>query len=193
MPRGSCHSQLHQLHNPDLQRPLLLGHEATGVVTAKGSEVSHVREGDRVMVTWVPREITVGRPRRAAHAPQLSRPRARGAQHLHLGRARPRARADGAAAGERRVDGGHGDHRLRHRDRGRRRARFGEGAAGRHGCGVWRRRRRDQRARGRADRAGRPDHRRRPERREAGVREGVRCDGRRERLAGSIRWRPSTT
>ena len=59
---GICHSQLHQLHDPDLPRPLLLGHEATGVVTAKGSDVSHVREGDRVMVTWVPRDITVEDP-----------------------------------------------------------------------------------------------------------------------------------
>jgi len=55
---GICHSQLHQIHNPNLPRPLLLGHEATGIVTAKGSEVTHVREGDRVMVTWVPRDIT---------------------------------------------------------------------------------------------------------------------------------------
>ena len=59
---GICHSQLHQMHNPDLPRPLLLGHEATGVVTAAGSAVSHVREGDRVMVTWVPRDITAEDP-----------------------------------------------------------------------------------------------------------------------------------
>lgn len=59
---GICHSQLHQLHNPDLARPLLLGHEATGVVAATGSAVTHVREGDRVMVTWVPRDITVEYP-----------------------------------------------------------------------------------------------------------------------------------
>jgi len=59
---GICHSQLHQLHNPDLARPLLLGHEATGVITAAGSAVTHVREGDRVIVTWVPRAITVEDP-----------------------------------------------------------------------------------------------------------------------------------
>jgi Zn-dependent alcohol dehydrogenase len=59
---GICHSQLHQMHNPDLPRPLLLGHEATGVVAATGSAVTHVREGDRVMVTWVPRDITVEYP-----------------------------------------------------------------------------------------------------------------------------------
>ncbi len=52
---GICHSQLHQMHNPALVRPLLLGHESTGVVVGKGRNVSHVKEGDRVMVTWVPR------------------------------------------------------------------------------------------------------------------------------------------
>ena len=52
---GVCHSQLHQMHNPNLVRPLLLGHEATGVVIGKGRNVTHVKEGDHVMVTWVPR------------------------------------------------------------------------------------------------------------------------------------------
>jgi Zn-dependent alcohol dehydrogenase len=51
---GICHSQLHQIHNPRAT-PVVLGHESTGVVIAKGSEVNHVREGDQVMVTWVPR------------------------------------------------------------------------------------------------------------------------------------------
>src|ERR1043166_6069089 len=27
---GVCHSQLHQIHNPALPRPLVLGHESTG-------------------------------------------------------------------------------------------------------------------------------------------------------------------
>ena len=53
---GICHSQLHQMHNPALVRPLLLGHESTGVVVSKGRNVSHVKEGDRVMITWVPRD-----------------------------------------------------------------------------------------------------------------------------------------
>lgn len=55
---GICHSQLHQIHNPAQARPALLGHEATGVVIAAGRDVTHVKEGDRVMVTWVPRDIT---------------------------------------------------------------------------------------------------------------------------------------
>src|SRR5690606_24042648 len=52
---GICHSQLHQMHNPNLVRPLLLGHESAGVVGGKGKNVTHVAEGDHVMVTWEPR------------------------------------------------------------------------------------------------------------------------------------------
>jgi Zn-dependent alcohol dehydrogenase len=55
---GICHSQLHQLHNPEQATPALLGHEATGVVVATGRQVTHVKDGDRVMVTWVPRDVT---------------------------------------------------------------------------------------------------------------------------------------
>ncbi|MBM4205234.1 MAG: zinc-binding dehydrogenase [Gammaproteobacteria bacterium] len=51
---GICHSQLHQMHRPRAN-PVILGHESTGVVVKKGSLVNHVREGDTVMVTWVPR------------------------------------------------------------------------------------------------------------------------------------------
>ena len=53
---GVCHSQLHQMHNPALPRPLVLGHESTGVIMARGREVTHVNEGDRVMLTWVQRD-----------------------------------------------------------------------------------------------------------------------------------------
>lgn len=51
---GVCHSQLHQMHRPRTN-PVILGHESTGVVLATGSDVSHVGEGDTVLVTWVPR------------------------------------------------------------------------------------------------------------------------------------------
>jgi len=57
---GVCHSQLHQLHNPAQPRPALLGHESTGVVEAVGANVTHVKEGDHVMVTWVPRSPEPG-------------------------------------------------------------------------------------------------------------------------------------
>ena len=59
---GVCHSQLHQMHNPALGRPLLLGHEGTGIVIDTGSQVSHVKEGDKCIVTWVPRIPVRGRP-----------------------------------------------------------------------------------------------------------------------------------
>jgi len=51
---GVCHSQLHEMHTPRKQ-PAILGHESTGIVLKTGSDVSHVAEGDTVMVTWVPR------------------------------------------------------------------------------------------------------------------------------------------
>ena len=51
---GVCHSQLHQMHRPR-ESPVILGHEATGVVLKAGSAVTHVKEGDTVLVTWVPR------------------------------------------------------------------------------------------------------------------------------------------
>jgi Zn-dependent alcohol dehydrogenase len=57
---GVCHSQLHQMHNHSLGRPLLLGHEGTGVVTRIGSNVTHLKEGDQCIVTWVPRTPSRG-------------------------------------------------------------------------------------------------------------------------------------
>ncbi|MCP5152506.1 MAG: zinc-binding dehydrogenase [Chromatiales bacterium] len=59
---GVCHSQLHQMHNPALGRPLLLGHEGTGIVVDVGSAVTHVKEGDKCIVTWVSRVPYRGRP-----------------------------------------------------------------------------------------------------------------------------------
>jgi Zn-dependent alcohol dehydrogenase len=71
---GVCHSQLHQIHRtPQTAHratpgvfPTLLGHEATGVVVAAGSQVAHVREGDHVMTTWVDRCAVDGAPRRSS-------------------------------------------------------------------------------------------------------------------------------
>lgn len=59
---GVCHSQLHQMHNPELQRPMVLGHEGIGIVTHIGKGVTHVKEGDKAIVTWVPRTPIKGRP-----------------------------------------------------------------------------------------------------------------------------------
>lgn len=63
---GVCHSQLHELHRPNPSVPIVLGHESTGVVAAAGKEVPHVKEGDNVMVTWVPRNATPHTPRPTA-------------------------------------------------------------------------------------------------------------------------------
>ncbi|MCZ6890865.1 MAG: zinc-binding dehydrogenase [Gammaproteobacteria bacterium] len=52
---GVCHSQLHQMHRPR-ENPVVLGHESTGVVIKAGTDVTHVKEGDIVLVTWVPRD-----------------------------------------------------------------------------------------------------------------------------------------
>jgi Zn-dependent alcohol dehydrogenase len=53
---GICHSQLHQIHSPR-RGAVVLGHESTGVILKTGENVSHVKEGDTVLVTWVPRDI----------------------------------------------------------------------------------------------------------------------------------------
>jgi Zn-dependent alcohol dehydrogenase len=60
---GVCHSQLHELRRPNPNVPLVLGHESTGIVSAVGNEVSHVQEGDHVMITWVQRNATRATPR----------------------------------------------------------------------------------------------------------------------------------
>jgi Zn-dependent alcohol dehydrogenase len=57
---GICHSQLHSLHNPKTVTPRFMGHESTGVVVKAGSEVSHIKEGDHVMVAFLPRSSTPG-------------------------------------------------------------------------------------------------------------------------------------
>jgi len=56
---GVCHSQLHTMQRPARKGqslPALLGHESTGVVVAKGRDVTHVKEGDHVITTWVDRD-----------------------------------------------------------------------------------------------------------------------------------------
>lgn len=58
---GVCHSQLHTLHGhikPPL--PFLLGHESTAEVVQVGSNVTHVKPGDKVLVTWLPRNPKPG-------------------------------------------------------------------------------------------------------------------------------------
>ena len=59
---GVCYSQVHQLRNPSLPRPMGLGHEGSGVVTRVGKGVTHVKEGDHVISTWVSRIPIRGLP-----------------------------------------------------------------------------------------------------------------------------------
>jgi Zn-dependent alcohol dehydrogenase len=59
---GVCYSQVHQLRNAKLPRPMGLGHEGSGVVTHVGKGVTHVREGDHVVTTWVSRVPISGLP-----------------------------------------------------------------------------------------------------------------------------------
>jgi Zn-dependent alcohol dehydrogenase len=59
---GVCYSQVHQLRNPGLPRPMALGHEGSGVITQVGKGVTHVSEGDHVISTWVSRSPIRGLP-----------------------------------------------------------------------------------------------------------------------------------
>ncbi len=64
---GVCHSQIHKMRRsprPGRSLPALLGHESTGVVTARGRDVRHVKEGAHVITTWVDRDNSTIRSRR---------------------------------------------------------------------------------------------------------------------------------
>lgn len=68
---GVCHSQLHTMQRPARRGqslPALLGHESTGVVVAKGRDVTHVKEGDHVITTWVDRDSATTNQPMVMHA-----------------------------------------------------------------------------------------------------------------------------
>ena len=68
---GVCHSQIHTMRRParpSQPLPALLGHESTGVVTAKGRDVKHVKEGDHVITTWIDRNNSTTDQPLVAHA-----------------------------------------------------------------------------------------------------------------------------
>jgi Zn-dependent alcohol dehydrogenase len=68
---GVCHSQLHTMGRPARpghRLPVLLGHESTGVVVAKGRDVKHVKEGDHVITTWVDRDSAMTNQPMVMHA-----------------------------------------------------------------------------------------------------------------------------
>lgn len=65
---GVCHSDLHMI-SPVFKNalPVVLGHEGAGIVERVGPEVSSVRPGDHVVITWIPscghcRYCASGRP-----------------------------------------------------------------------------------------------------------------------------------
>ena len=51
---GICGSQLINLNNPRSANPEILGHEGTGVIVKAGKNVTHVQEGDQVLISWMP-------------------------------------------------------------------------------------------------------------------------------------------
>ena len=52
---GVCHSDLHVYRGElRVRPPIVLGHEGAGVVEAVGSQVGRVKQGDRVVVNWLP-------------------------------------------------------------------------------------------------------------------------------------------
>lgn len=55
---GICGSQLFNLQHPKVTRPQLLGHEATGVIVKVGSNVKNLKEGDDVLISWIPFDAT---------------------------------------------------------------------------------------------------------------------------------------
>ena len=68
---GVCHSQLHTMRRPPRpghRLPVLLGHESTGMVVAKGRDVTNVNEGDHVITTWVDRDNSTTTQPLVAHA-----------------------------------------------------------------------------------------------------------------------------
>lgn len=69
---GICHSQLTDMKmSAATGHPMTLGHEATGEVLQVGAEVASVGVGDRVFVTWLPRDG--GSLARRPGAPVLAR------------------------------------------------------------------------------------------------------------------------
>jgi len=54
---GICHSQLTDMKFAQASKsPMTLGHEATGEIIAIGSAVTTTAVGDKVFVTWLPRD-----------------------------------------------------------------------------------------------------------------------------------------
>ena len=52
---GICHSDYHvATGHTERPTPIVLGHEGAGMVTAVGEDVTHVKVGDHVLLSWLP-------------------------------------------------------------------------------------------------------------------------------------------
>ncbi len=51
---GICGSQLMDINNRQRSNPALLGHEGTGIIVKAGDNVTHVKEDDDVLISWMP-------------------------------------------------------------------------------------------------------------------------------------------
>ncbi|HEU5348038.1 MAG TPA: Zn-dependent alcohol dehydrogenase [Ktedonobacterales bacterium] len=76
---GVCHSDLHMI-NPVFKNalPVVLGHEGAGIVERVGPQVTSVRPGDHVVITWIPscgrcRYCASGRPALCANRQGVER------------------------------------------------------------------------------------------------------------------------
>ena len=56
MAAGVCHSDWHVVKGDwtNIPLPVVLGHEASGVVEVVGPDVTSVKPGDHVVLTWMP-------------------------------------------------------------------------------------------------------------------------------------------
>ncbi|WP_026564421.1 alcohol dehydrogenase catalytic domain-containing protein [Bacillus sp. UNC41MFS5] len=51
---GVCHCDLNSLNDSTTPAPTILGHEGAGIVEAVGANVTNVKVGDKVALSWVP-------------------------------------------------------------------------------------------------------------------------------------------
>lgn len=51
---GVCHSDLNALGDESTPKPTILGHEGAGIVAAVGANVTKVKVGDKVALSWAP-------------------------------------------------------------------------------------------------------------------------------------------